>query len=369
MGKTADADAAPQLLPTILGMKVNEDSFQCHAMQRVIGLRIHGAPFFGPIIPPKALHVKAPFSRPLLQCHRLLRTKASKGEDIASKARAFYRSLPHLAPQDFVEYFSVFEGFLPPLKDVNLPIREAIDTLIFNHLDALRPRMEGGLSPQAKAVLMRLAKGDRKMHSITKKESISQLQGRSIYKQLFEAGLIQKEKSRELPLKTHPKQRLKKSLRHYQVEDKIHFSSQFARFWFTFVAPHVDLASMQRHLDFGFESYVSLAFELLSQSLLFHDLAPLEVVHKGSYWDKRHEIDLLLEVEDGRIIAGESKWKNRKVCKNILNALERKCDRAALHVTHFVLFSKSGFSKELERSQDARVWLYDLSEFERLRDD
>lgn len=268
-----------------------------------------------------------------------------------------------------MEYFSVFEGFSPPLKDVNLPIQEAIQVFIFNHLTTLRPRMEGSLSPKAKAVLMRLAKGDRKIHSIYKKESISQLQGRAIYKQLFDAGFIQKEKTRELPLKTHPKQRLKKSLRHYHAEDKIHFCHQFARFWFTFIAPHDEVASMQKQLDLGFESYVSLGFELLSQSLLLQELSPLGAIHQGSYWDKRHEIDLLLELEDGRVIAGESKWKNRRVCKNILTALQRKCERAHLRVTHFVLFSKSGFSKELERMQDERVWLYDLNAFERLRDD
>ena len=126
---------------------------------------------------------------------------------------------------------------------------------------------------------------------------------------------------------------------------------------------------MQKQLDVGFESYVSLGFELLSQSLLLQELSPLGAIHQGSYWDKRHEIDLLLELEDGRVIAGESKWKNRRVCKNILTALQRKCERAHLHVTHFVLFSKSGFSKELERMQDERVWLHDLNAFERLRDD
>jgi hypothetical protein len=36
-----------------------------------------------------------------------------------------------------VEYFAVFEGFNPPLKDVNLPIHEAIDKFIFAHFDLL----------------------------------------------------------------------------------------------------------------------------------------------------------------------------------------------------------------------------------------
>jgi hypothetical protein len=268
-----------------------------------------------------------------------------------------------------VEYFAVFEGYAPALKDVNLPIHEAIELYILERLAALSPALEGSLSQEAKTMLMRLAKGDRKMLSIYKKEAISHFQGRSIYRQLFDANLIRIEKTRELPIKFHPRQRLKKSLRHYQAQDKIHFCNQFTRFWFTFIAPHENTKAMKAHLERQFDAYVSLAFEQLSFALLALHVNDETVFSQESYWDKRHEIDLLVTLKDGRVVAGESKWKNRRVCKNILTSLQTKCAYAGLHVDHFALFSKSGFSKELLRMEGDDVWLFDVHDFERLRDD
>ena len=268
-----------------------------------------------------------------------------------------------------MEYFAVFEGFEPALKDVNLPIHEAIEKYILSDLSSLRTKMEANLSPEAISMLTRLARGDRKIHSVYKKESISQGVGRSIYRQFFEDGVISVEKSREIIPTLPPKVRRKKALRGYKAEDKIHFRDSFTRFWFTFLSNHQDPLTCKAQIIEQFEAYVGLAYEQLSLALLALHVKEPQILNQGSYWDRRHEIDILATLQDGRVIAGESKWKNRKVCKNILTSLQTKCAYAGLHVDCFALFSKSGFSKELLKNCDGNVWLFDIDSFERLRDD
>ncbi|NLC27337.1 MAG: DUF234 domain-containing protein [Campylobacteraceae bacterium] len=274
-----------------------------------------------------------------------------------------------MPPEDFVEYFSVFEGFFPPLKDVNLPIHEAIDEFILSNTETLRQTIEKDLSKEAIAMLIRLARGDRKIYSVYKKEDVSQLKGRLIYRQLFDEGIITIEKSREVLPYRDPRMALKKPLRSYTIQNKIHFSNQFTRFWFTFLAGNKDAHLHKKRILREFDAYASLAFEQLSFELLALHTQESEIINQGSYWDRRHEIDLLVTLKDGRVIAGESKWKNRKVCKNVLTILQNKCQYANLSVDHFVLFSKSGFSKELLRNEGEKLWLFDISSFERLRDD
>lgn len=227
--------------------------------------------------------------------------------------------------------------------------------------------MEAHLSPEAIAMLVRLARGDRKIHSVYK--NVTQGIGRSIYRQLFEDGLISVEKSREIIPHFPPKTKRKKALRRYKAEDKIHFRDSFTRFWFTFLSNPQDTLTCKAQIEAQFDAYVGLAYEQLSLSLLALHVKEPQILTQGSYWDRRHEIDILVTLEDGTVIAGESKWRNRRFCKNILTSLQTKCAYAGLNVDYYALFSKSGFSKELVKNRDENIWLFDIDSFERLRDD
>ncbi len=190
------------------------------------------------------------------------------------------------------------------------------------------------------------------------------MRGRSLYRFLFEKGVIKKEKSREKPIKGFKSQRIKKSLRRYAVQDKIHFCNNFTRFWFTYVAQkeylHVDKILQT------IEQYISLTFEELCNELIVHKYGDKNTLSSGSYWDKDIEIDLLIETKDGTIFAGEAKWKNHKICTNILKSLQKKCRRAELRATCFVLCSKSGFSKELQSLKNSEIMLFELKDFKEL---
>ncbi|NOX16126.1 MAG: DUF234 domain-containing protein [Epsilonproteobacteria bacterium] len=216
-------------------------------------------------------------------------------------------------------------------------------------------------------ILTRLSRGDRKNYKVYSKENLSQIKGRVLFKHLFNIGAIRKEMSREKPFRTIKNQPLKKSLRRYKIEDKIHFNNNFTRFWFFFIAPYI-----QKNQNITFEliqpfldKYISLEFEKLSNLLVIEKYKDEKILSYGSYWDKDIEIDLLIKTSK-RTIAGEAKWKNSKICKNVFNSLQNKCRISKLDIDTFALFSKSSFSKELKSTKFSNIDLYELNDFQLL---
>ena len=285
--------------------------------------------------------------------------------------KSFHKQFSYFDIQESIEFYSVFEGH-PFLDFIQLDddLATCIQLNILNRIDELKPYFmydeNSDFQKDLESILVRLAIGDRKSYTVYKKENISQVRGRALYKSLFEKKIIKKEKSREKPLREFKGQLIKKSLRKYEVQDKIHFSDNFTRFWFTFIAPHIEKPLHVEKIIENIEQYISLSFEELSNELLIHKCKKENIINFGSYWDRNIEIDLLIETKDGTIIAGETKWKNHKVCKNILKTLQKKCERAELGASKFVLCSKSGFSKELKSKSSDEIMLFELKDFEEL---
>ena len=286
------------------------------------------------------------------------------------KFRKFHQKFPYLDIQESIEYFSIFDGY--PLSDklnLSYDLKTVIKKEIIDKVDMLKEyfiydKIEEDQKLIEK-ILIRLSKGDRKNYSVYDKENLPQGKGRELFGHLYSLDVIKKEKSREEPFKKTKKQPIKKSLRRYKVQDKIHISNNFTRFWFTFILPllnkneEITFSSIEPYI----EKYISLEFEKLSISLIIEKYKNEEILNSGSYWGKNIEIDLYIETKK-RKIAGEAKWKNSKICKNILNSLQKKCIRANLPIDTFVLFSKSSFSKELKSKKYDNTQIYELSDFE-----
>jgi hypothetical protein len=287
----------------------------------------------------------------------------------------FHKKYPHFNTKECIEFYSIFDGhpFLNLLK-FDYDLQTSIKLYILDRIEELQSYFiydeNKKFQNDLELVLARIAIGDRKNYSIYEKDNISQLRGRSLFKALFEKNIIKREKSREKPKKLHKKQLIKKSLRRYKIQDKIHFVDNFTRFWFTFIYPYLKnslhVEDVKKQINQNLDSFISLSFEELSNELLICKLKRENVLNYGSYWDKKIEIDLLIEDKNGTIIAGESKWKNHKICKNILNKLQNKCKKTNLKIDYFALFSKSGFSKELLNQRDSTVLLFDLKDFKGL---
>lgn len=288
--------------------------------------------------------------------------------------REFHQKYNYFTIQECIEFYSIFEGH-PFLKFINFDgtLFEAIEKFIIERIEDLQPYFlydnNHDFQHDLESILYRLAIGDRKSYTVYKKENISQGRGRMLYKALFDKKIIKKEKSREPPKREFKGQLIKKHLRHYEIQDKIHFANNFTRFWFTFIYPYKqEPKEILTHIHASLEQYISLSFESLSIELMTHKLGKDSIKSSGSYWDKKMEIDLLIETKDGTIIAGESKWKNHRISKKTFNYLVKKCEKASFDVDKYAFFSKSGFSKELSSLKNDKLCLYTLKDFEALYD-
>ena len=110
-----------------------------------------------------------------------------------------------------------------------------------------------------------------------------------------------------------------------------------------------------------FNAYAGLGFEILSKELLAKYLN-LEISQISSFWNKEVEIDIYAKFESF-CVAGECKYKERKISKNVLNELILKCEKAHLAPDLLALFSKSGFSGELRNLKSDKILLFSLEDF------
>lgn len=219
-----------------------------------------------------------------------------------------------------------------------------------------------------KNFLIALSRSDGKLYSIFKRARLSDHVGKAIVSQLLELDIIFIEESREAPLKSYPKQKLKKALRGYKIQPKIHFTQPFYNFWFGFIEPfRFDLLNGQSDRFFEyFDNHAirmtSLAFEQLSNDLVEMEF---DTLSSGHYWDKESEFDILCLTKDEKMILGECKYKNKKICKSELSKLEYKANQSKIKADIFVLVSKNGFSNELKKAKQSNVKLYDLNDFKK----
>ena len=218
-------------------------------------------------------------------------------------------------------------------------------------------------------ILVAVARGDGKLYSVLRKAKLSEAIGEQLVHELVSLNVLRIEGSRESPLRSHPKHKLKKELRSYRVQDKLRFVQPFMRFWFGFVTYYRKDLLLGKGDDFleNFEKHYerlrSLVYEQLCDTLLIEYCGDKKsIVESGSYWNIHSEFDILAVNKDKKIILGECKYKDRKVCKNELTKLKTKAEESGINVDVYALFSKSGFSKELLQMSDEQLLLFDLDD-------
>lgn len=290
--------------------------------------------------------------------------------------RSFYaRHFPEEMEQ-LVEYFSVFGG-LDWETDVDKPLEELIITHILDNYGHLYNEISTKTlgDPSYHRLLSAIAVGDRRIHSAFKRARISEAKGGHALAYLRDAGILAMEYSREIPpVRSNPKQQLKRAVRRHRISHKMHFTSPFLRFWFYFIAPfykeiekgNYDL--MLERFNQRRQSFTGRVFEELSNLLLIHLYADDPLIDTGSYWDRHVEIDLLAQTASGRTIVGECKWTNHKINKKELGKLADKCAKIVLEPDVTVLLSKRGFSKELNHLRSDTLSLFSAEDLRQLLD-
>ena len=257
----------------------------------------------------------------------------------------FFDDLFSMVKSNFVDHFSTFESLVSPSYLLERPYRE---------------------------VLSAVARGDGKFYSVVRKARLSESAGEALIQELVSLGILYIEPTREQPLRMHPKHKLKKELRSYRIQDKLRFCKPFMRFWFGFVVHYRqelyrgDGTAFLKNFESHYDRLRSLVYEQLCNEMLwqYYSSSKSPLFYSGSYWDRHSEFDLLAVTKDKKLILGECKYKERKVCKNELSKLKSKAEKSAITVDIYVLFSKNGFSKELWQMRDERLLLFDLDDLE-----
>ncbi len=293
-------------------------------------------------------------------------------QNLKKRFQLFHKHFPYLSIQEQIENFAVFDGLELNNIQLNTNVFENIKRYIIDDFSKLKTEFYD--DKDMKVILQKLALGDRKQYAIYKNKKFSQKRGRMLYKELFDNQIISKEFTREKILKSSKHKPLKKELRRYSAENKLRFTKNFHRFWYTFISPYEDKMEQKdeniiKNIDKNLEKYISLTFEELSNELIKEKYFNLNIVETGSYWDKNIEIDMLSKDINGNYIVGECKWTNQKICKNILRKLQSKVKKMDFEVTKFALFSKNGFSSTFKKEKKDDTILFDLEMFKRLNND
>ncbi|MFA6196122.1 MAG: DUF234 domain-containing protein [Sulfurimonas sp.] len=273
-----------------------------------------------------------------------------------------------------IEYFSVFGGLGWEI-DTSKPIALLVEKLLLQNFDILNAKIEQLTlsNKNNKRLLRALAIGDRKIFSAFNRAHLNNANGGAALNFLQEKGLIQIEYSREEPAKSlNPHGKLKREVARHRISHKVLFTLPFLRFWFYFIAPFTkeieenNFTNVLKNFENKHNSYTSLVFEELSEILLNYHLRDSQIISSGSYWDAKVEIDILTLTSNEKVYVAECKWTNHLVNKKELHKLEQKCEKLGIEPTQIVLFSKRGFSKELETLAGKHLALYSSKEFSAL---
>ncbi|MBS4331308.1 DUF234 domain-containing protein [Campylobacter vulpis] len=269
---------------------------------------------------------------------------------------------PELDLNQMVDFYSVFDGL--DVAYFSGDVFEDIKTLILPNYRLLDEKFL--MDKTECRALTLFAKNNRKRYSINRE--IQHFKALSTFNKLLKSGILRIEKSKENKIEKSKHHKLKRELRAYVIQDKILFKDHYTRFHFYFLKPNENLIlagkfeGLLEKIKEKFEFYQSFCFEQLAREFVEKHFGIYSV---QSYWDRNLELDLYYKDETISLV-GEVKFKNKKICKNVLNDLYKKAQELNLKPDYYIIFSKNGFSKELESLQDEHLLLFDLSHFKAL---
>jgi len=189
------------------------------------------------------------------------------------------------------------------------------------------------------SILETIANGEHKIGNIASKLNKNVQNITSFISKLIELEILYK----DVPITEKLPNKSKKGL--YFIKDN------FFRFWFSYVLPYKSQLEIENTryvssiIKQNFASFVSKVYEDLSIKYVLQNYPVLKV---GRWWSKDKEIDVVGVAKDF-LIVGECKYSNKKVGVDILQSLEQKSKKIDLKlpIRYYILFSKSGFTKDL----------------------
>lgn len=289
-------------------------------------------------------------------------------QNIKELFREFYIHHPHLDLDEIIDYFALFGGLNKNLElDYFETFFNSVELFVRRNFKVLESYITPSYLLQSpyREILIGVANGDGKMYGAIKKARVSETIGEDIVSIMIDQGILWQEKSREPSTIKRKKS--------YRIQPKLRFIYPFYRFWFGFVEPfRKDLLQnnqeeFNRYFEAHYERLRSLIYEQLSSLLLvemFKKTTP--IISIGGYWDMENEFDIVAITNIKKIIIGECKYKERKVCKSELTKLKAKAMQSGISADYFALFAKQGFSNELRSNTPSDVLLFELDDLRQI---
>ncbi len=208
------------------------------------------------------------------------------------------------------------------------------------------------------SVIKAIAAGNSKLSAIAAALGSKATSLTKYLKTLIDLEIIE----REVPVTEDAPEKSKKGL--YKIRDN------YIRFWFAFIYPNQSLIEsgngkivMQKIRGSFIANHAAFVYEDVCREKMWDMNAagtwPFHFSKIGRYWSGDTEIDIAaLDAEGGNLILGECKYWKEPVGANILRELEEKTATVPWHRGRrklwYVLFSVSGFTKELQEQAKCR---------------
>jgi len=256
-----------------------------------------------------------------------------------------------------LEYFTVFGGTGWDI-DTSKSVATLIEEKVLANYEALHESMtrythNNGLYHMMLSII---ALGVNHENDVFKKSKVGRDKGEEAIDYLESKSLIKFDLSVEKPLKEGGGK-----------SDRILFDLPFMRFWFAMISPNYQSIMEGDYDEFAQKWHKTRDnFSILLSNLLLRDLVKETlnaknkndpIVKIGSYYDKKLEIDILAKRKSGAMIAVACKYSNEPAKSNMMHTLIEKCTKAELEISDYVLFSKNGFTPEVEALKEKEVVL------------
>jgi len=255
-----------------------------------------------------------------------------------------------------LEYFAVFGGTGWEI-DTAKSVEELIEEKILHNYEPLHDTMTRYThsNPVYHRLLTLIALGTEHEHDAFKKARIGRERGEEAIDYLETKSLIRFDRPVETPREGEV------------ISDRLIFGLPFMRFWFAVISPHYQSISAGAYREFR-EKWQQLKgnFHIALSNLLVRELVTQRITANhpddpitaiGSYYDKHTRIEILARRRSGKLIAGECKYSQKPAQPNMPATLKETCQKAGLEITEYLLYSKNGFSPEVEQMSGAEMTL------------
>ena len=267
-----------------------------------------------------------------------------------------------------LEYFSVFGGTGWDV-DSSKSVATLIEEKILANYESLHESMtrythNNGLYHM---ILTIIALGVNHENDVLKKAKVGKDKGEEAIDYLVSKSLIKFDLSVEKPLNDGGGK-----------SDRILFDLPFMRFWFAMVSPNYQSIKEGNYDEFAQKWHKTRNnFPILLNNILLLELVKETFNAKykndpigkiGSYYDKKVEIDILAVRKSGAMVAAACKYSKEPAKSNMMQTLIEKCTKVELEIGDYVLFSKNGFTPEVEALREKDVVLLSGTELSSLLD-